>query len=156
MDYSRFKKGVDFSGGTILHPEFTYPITDDVIRKIFKDDIKLEVVIQTAEQVDVTGDMNQKAASRGASSEKLIRELKALCDSIGLRTSNIYHRKRRVKPPHSKKEREFESWEIRIYKLHLLDKKFGKNIKRKGVGLLYGFRKRRCGSFSLSTFTPCQ
>ena len=78
------------------------------------------------------------------SSEKLIRDLKALCDSIGLRTSNIRSRTRIVKPPHSKKPIKFTSWELRIYKLHQLDpeleENFGIKRVRNGIGLLYGYR----------------
>jgi len=81
------------------------------------------------------------------SSEKLIRQLKILCDSIGLRTSNIYHRKRKIKPPHSKGLKEIETWGVRIYKLHQLDKKFENGRERNGIGFLYGFRKRKLPKF---------
>jgi preprotein translocase SecF subunit len=66
--------GVDFAGGTILHVKFNYPVMDQTIRDIFEKDLKIkDVVIQTAEQVEVSNNMTQTAASKGGSTEKLIR-----------------------------------------------------------------------------------
>lgn len=68
------KLGVDFAGGTILHLEFSAPVTDNVLRDIFSQDLKIkDVVIQTAEQVSAVTDSDRTAASKGASREKLIR-----------------------------------------------------------------------------------
>lgn len=74
------------------------------------------------------------------SSEKLIRQLKVLCDYLGLRTSNVLSRKREVKPPHSKQKLKFTSWELRIYKLYQLNESLEKSRERKGIGFLCGYR----------------
>jgi len=73
-------------------------------------------------------------------SEKLIRQLKVLCNYLGLRTSNIGWRIREVKPPHSKQKIMATSWNLRIYRVYKLDEKLEKWRKRKGIGLLYGYR----------------
>ncbi|MEM5790492.1 MAG: LAGLIDADG family homing endonuclease [Candidatus Aenigmatarchaeota archaeon] len=73
-------------------------------------------------------------------SKKLIRELKVLCDSIGLRTGNVLFRKRKVKPPHSKEEKIFESWSLRIYEVYKLDKGLIEKRKKFGIGFLYEYR----------------
>ena len=82
------------------------------------------------------------------SSEKLIKQLKILCNYLGLRTSNIYSRTRKVKPPHSKQPIMATSWEVRIYKLYQLDETLETNRQRKGIGFLYGYR----GSTDLPIF----
>ncbi len=73
-------------------------------------------------------------------SEKLIRQLKVLCDSIGLRTGNVLHRRRKIKPPNSKKARFFDTWSLRIYRVYQLDENLNKKAKRRGLGFLYGYR----------------
>lgn len=66
------KYGVDFAGGTLLHLRFTAPVDDRVVREIFIKDLKLEdPTIQSAEEN--TGDPAKRAASIGASREKVIR-----------------------------------------------------------------------------------
>ncbi len=74
------------------------------------------------------------------SSEKLIKQLKVLCNYIGLRACNVSSRAREIKPPHSKEKRSFPSWGLRIYKLHQLDGTLEKARERKGIGMLYGYR----------------
>lgn len=74
------------------------------------------------------------------SSEKLIRGLKILCDSIGLRVSNVTSRKRILKAPNSKEEKLFTSWTLRIYKTHELTGALPHPKARSGVGFLYKFR----------------
>jgi len=74
------------------------------------------------------------------SSEKLIKQLKVLCDYSGLRTSNVSSRTRKIKPPSSKEKRVFTSWSVRIYKLYQLNEKLEKTRERKGIGFLYGYR----------------
>jgi cell division protein FtsZ len=73
-------------------------------------------------------------------SEKLIRQLKVLCNYLGLRTSNIGKRTRIVKPPHSKQKIRATFWNVRIYKLFQLNKNLEKERRRKGIGFLYGYR----------------
>lgn len=73
-------------------------------------------------------------------SEKLIRQLKVLCNYLGLRTSNIGCRKRELKPPNSKQKIKATFWNLRVYKLFQLDEKLEKFRKRKGMGFLYGYR----------------
>lgn len=72
------------------------------------------------------------------SSEKLIRELKVLCDYLGLRTSNLSSRTREIKAPNSKQILKTTFWNLRIYKLFQLDEKLENSRKRKGF--LYGYR----------------
>lgn len=69
-------------------------------------------------------------------SEKLIRQLKVLCDSIGLRTGNVLFRKRNLKPPNSKGEKLFKSWSLRIYRLDKLDKKMDRKKRKNWYGVL--------------------
>ena len=73
-------------------------------------------------------------------SEKLIRQLKVLCNYIGLRTSNIAKRTRELKPPNSKQKIKATFWNVRIYKLYQLDENLEKVRERKGMGFLYGYR----------------
>jgi len=74
------------------------------------------------------------------SSEKLIRGLKILCDSMGLRVSNVTSRKRILKAPNSKEEKLSTSWILRIYKTHELTGVLPHPKARSGVGFLYKFR----------------
>ncbi len=75
------------------------------------------------------------------SSEKLIRQLKVLCDYIGLRTSNVSTRVRTIQAPNSPKPIEATSWSLRIYKLYQLDDQLReKGRERDGIGFLYGYR----------------
>ncbi|MBI2084205.1 MAG: hypothetical protein HYT70_01140 [Candidatus Aenigmarchaeota archaeon] len=74
------------------------------------------------------------------SSKKLIRQLKVLCDYLGLRSSNISSRTREVKPPNSKQKLISTSWEVRVYKLYQLNKSLEKSRERDGIGFLYGYR----------------
>ncbi len=73
-------------------------------------------------------------------SEKLIRQLKALCNYLGLRASNVGKRIRVVKPPHSKQKIRATFWDVRIYQLFRLDKNLEKEREREGIGFLYGYR----------------
>ncbi len=73
-------------------------------------------------------------------SEKLIKQLKVLCDYLGLRSSNVSSRTREIKPPNSKQKLISTSWEVRIYKLHQLNKSLEKSRERNGIGFLYGYR----------------
>lgn len=81
------------------------------------------------------------------SSEKLIRQLKALCDNIGLRTSNIYSRERMIKPPNSKEKRFFTSWSLRIYRTQDLLGELPHPKTRNLSSLLYKFRSRKMPEF---------
>jgi cell division protein FtsZ len=81
------------------------------------------------------------------SSEKLISSLKILCDSIGLRTSNVTSRKRILKPPSSKESRMFTSWILRIYKTHELLGVLPHSRSRSGLSFLYKFRSRETPDF---------
>jgi len=81
------------------------------------------------------------------SSEKLIRQLKVLCDSIGLRTSNISSRTRMIKVPSSKEKKLFTSWTVRIYKTHELLGELPHSEARHGLSFLYKFRSRKTPEF---------
>jgi len=82
-------------------------------------------------------------------SEKLIRQLKVLCNYLGLRTSNISCRTRGLKPPHSKQKMKITTWNLRVYKLYQLDENLEDwTRERKGIGFLYGYR----GSTNLDFF----
>jgi cell division protein FtsZ len=76
------------------------------------------------------------------SSEKLIKQLKVLCDYIGLRTSNVSSRTRKIKVPSTKKEGLFSSWDLRIYKIYQLNESLEQARIRKGIGLLYQYHRR--------------
>ncbi|MEW6063358.1 MAG: hypothetical protein AB1571_03245 [Nanoarchaeota archaeon] len=74
-------------------------------------------------------------------SEKLINQLKVLCEYSGLRTSNIASRIRVIKAPHSKEKKLYKSWNLRIYGLYDLDSKLEENTReRKGMQFLYKYR----------------
>jgi len=81
------------------------------------------------------------------SSEKLIKQLKMLCDGMGLRTSNVSSRTRIIKAPNSKKEKEFTSWTLRIYKTHELLGELPHPKARSGLSFLYKFRSRKTPEF---------
>ena len=75
------------------------------------------------------------------SSEKLIRQLKVLCNYLGLRTSNISSRIRIIKAPNSPKPIQAQSFSVRVYKLYQLDDQLWEDTrKRDGIGFLYGYR----------------
>src|SRR3989344_1246525 len=80
-------------------------------------------------------------------SEKIIKELKFLCDSIGLRTSNVSLRTRIIKPPNTKEAREFTLWTIRIYKTQELLGIAPHAKSRSGENFLYKFRSRKIPEF---------
>ena len=81
-------------------------------------------------------------------SEKLICQLKVLCNVLGLRTSNISTRTRLLQPPGSPKPINVTSWSLRIYKLYELDKSFEENTRsRKGAGFVYGYRGKADSEF---------
>jgi len=81
------------------------------------------------------------------SSEKLIKQLKVLCDSIGLRTSNVSSRTRIIKAPNSKEKKEHTSWTLRIYKTHELTGELPHPEARAGLNFLYKFRSRKTPDF---------
>ncbi|MBS3150911.1 hypothetical protein J4443_00840 [Candidatus Woesearchaeota archaeon] len=76
------------------------------------------------------------------SSEKLIRQLKVLCNYLGLRASNVSSRTREIKPPNSKQKIKSTSWNLRIYKIYQLDESLENTRNRKGIGLLYKYHRR--------------
>lgn len=73
-------------------------------------------------------------------SEKLIRQLKVLCNYLGLRTGNVLSRTREIKAPNSKEKIKTMFWGLRIYKLYQLGESLGKTRQRKGIDFLYGYR----------------
>lgn len=75
-------------------------------------------------------------------SEKLIKQLKVLCDYIGLRTSNVDSRTRKIRVPSTKKEERFTFWSLRIYESHQLDESLDSVRIRKGIGMLYKSHRR--------------
>jgi cell division protein FtsZ len=81
------------------------------------------------------------------SSEKLIKQLKVLCDSIGLRTSNVSSRTRDIKAPNSKEIKPHTSWTVRIYKTQQLTGKLVHPDARDGENFLYKFRSRKIPDF---------
>jgi len=81
------------------------------------------------------------------SSENLIKQLKVLCDSIGLRTSNVSSRTRIIKAPNSKEAGEHTSWTLRIYKTQQLLGKLVHPNARNGDNFLYNFRSRQTPDF---------
>ncbi len=81
-------------------------------------------------------------------SEKLIKQLKVLCTCLGLRSSNVHSRVRSLKPPHSKQEILFTAWELRVYKLYLLNESLTEKTRfRTGEGFFYGYRGPTNDSF---------
>ena len=74
------------------------------------------------------------------SSEKLIRQLKVLCNYLGLSTGNIFSRTREIKAPNSKRKIKVIFWSLRIYKPYQLDESLEKTRQRKEIGFLYGYR----------------
>lgn len=97
-------------------------------------------------QIGKTG-LPKKEIKFEMASEKIIKELKVLCDSIGLRTSNVSSRTRIIKPPNSKERGKFTSWTIRIYKTHELLGILPHSKTRSGENFLYKFRSRRIPDF---------
>ncbi len=97
-------------------------------------------------QTGITG-LPKKEIKFEMSSEKLIKQLKILCDSIGLRTSNVSSRTRLIKPPNTKQSRLFTSWTLRIYKTQALLGALPHPKARSGVDFLYKFRNRRTPEF---------
>src|SRR3989344_2289343 len=97
-------------------------------------------------QIGKTG-LPKKEIKFEMASEKIIKELKFLCDSIGLRTSNVSLRTRIIKPPNTKEAREFTSWTIRIYKTQELLGALPHLKSRSGENFLYKFRSRKIPDF---------
>jgi len=97
-------------------------------------------------QTGITG-LPKKEIKFEMSSEKLVRQLKVLCDSIGLRTSNVTSRRRILKPPNSKEKKSFISWIIRIYKTQELLGMLPHPKTRSGLSFLYKFRRRKTPEF---------
>ncbi len=97
-------------------------------------------------QIGKTG-LPKKEIKFEMSSEKIIKGLTVLCDSMGLRTSNISSRKRILKPPSSKERKLFTSWTLRIYKTHELLGILPHPKSRNGVSFLYNFRSRKTPEF---------
>ena len=81
------------------------------------------------------------------SSENLIKQLKVLCDGIGLRTSNVSSRTRLIKAPNSKEAKDFTSWDVRIYRTQDLLDKLPHPNSRNGENFLYDFRSRKTPEF---------
>ena len=77
------------------------------------------------------------------SSEELVRQLKVLCDEIGLRTSNISTRTRNIKAPNSPEAKDFTSWEVRIYKTQELLNELPHQNTRNGLSFQYKYRSRK-------------
>jgi len=80
-------------------------------------------------------------------SENLIKGLKILCDSIGLRTSNVSSRTRILQAPGSREKKETTSWTLRIYKTHELLGDLPHPKARSGESFLYKFRNRQIPEF---------
>ena len=97
-------------------------------------------------QIGKTG-LPKKEIKFEMSSEKLIKELKILCDSIGLRTGNVTSRQRMVKAPNSKEEILSTSWILRIYKTQELLETLPHPKARSGISFLYKFRSRKTPEF---------
>ncbi len=97
-------------------------------------------------QIGRTG-LPKKEIKFEMSSEKLINQLKMLCDSIGLRTSNVSSRTRLIKPPNSKEARDFTSWTIRIYRIQDLTGELAHPDSRNGPNFLYKFRGNKMPEF---------
>ncbi len=97
-------------------------------------------------QVGKTG-LIKKEIKFEMSSEKLIRQLKMLCDGIGLRTSNVSSRTRNIKAPNSKEAKDFTSWTVRIYKTQNLTDELPHKNSRNGTDFLYKFRNRKLPEF---------
>lgn len=97
-------------------------------------------------QIGKTG-LPKKEIKFEMASEKLIYGLKVLCDSIGLRTSNVSSRTRFIKPPHSKEARNFTSWIFRIYRTQDLLGELPHLKSRNGESFLYKFRSRKTPDF---------
>ena len=93
-------------------------------------------------QVGATG-LPKKEIKFEMSSEKLIKQLKVLCDSIGLRTSNVSSRTRFIKAPCSKKAENHTSWILKIYRTHQLLGELPHSRARSGLDFLYKFRSRK-------------
>jgi cell division protein FtsZ len=74
------------------------------------------------------------------SSENLIRQLKVLCDYLGLRTSNVAFRTKKIKAPNSKQKLKVTFWNLRVYKLYQLSEDLEKTREKRGIGFLYGYR----------------
>ena len=77
------------------------------------------------------------------SSEKLIKQLKILCDEIGLRTCNISSRTRPIKAPNSKVAKNFTAWNLRIYKTQELLGDLPHPKTRNGLSFIYKYRSRK-------------
>jgi len=97
-------------------------------------------------QSGITG-LPKKEIKFEMSSEKLIKQLKVLCDSIGLRTSNVSSRTRILKPPCSKNEIISTSWTLRIYKTHELLGELAHPKVKPVVSFVYPFRNRKTPEF---------
>ena len=77
------------------------------------------------------------------SSEKLIKQLKILCDEIGLRTCNVSSRTRSIKAPNSKMAKDFTAWNLCIYKTHELLEELPHPKTRNGLSFMYKYRSRK-------------
>ena len=97
-------------------------------------------------QIGSTG-LPKKEIKFEMSSEKLIKQLKVLCDSIGLRTSNVTSRSRILKPPNSKEKRLFTSWILRIYKTYELLGELPHPKAKVRQSFIFPFRNKRIPVF---------
>jgi cell division protein FtsZ len=97
-------------------------------------------------QIGKTG-LPKKEIKFEMSSENLIKQLKVLCDSIGLRTSNVSSRTRIIKAPNSKEAKKLTSWTVRIYKTQQLLGELVHSKARNGPNFMYKFRSREIPDF---------
>ena len=97
-------------------------------------------------QIGKTG-LPKKEIKFEMSSQNLIKQLKVLCDSIGLRTSNVSSRTRIIKAPNSKEAEPHTSWTVRIYKTQELLGELPHPKARNGPDFLYKFRSRETPDF---------
>ncbi len=75
------------------------------------------------------------------SSENLIKQLKVLCNVLGLRTGNVSTRTRTIQAPNSPKPIQAVSWSLRVYKLYQLDRSLEEKTRtRHWSGFTYGYR----------------
>ncbi len=125
-------------------PEWVFSLPKDQIKALIIGLADADGNYST--QIGKTG-LPKKEIKFEMSSENLIKQLKILCDSIGLRTSNVTSRTRIIKAPNSKKAKESTSWTLRIYKTHELLGKLPHPKARAGPNFLYKFRSRRPPEF---------
>lgn len=97
-------------------------------------------------QIGKTG-LPKKEIKFEMSSENLIKQLKVLCDGLGLRTSNVSSRTRVIKAPNSKEAKELTSWTLGVYKTQQLLGELVHPKARDGPNFLYKFRSRKTPDF---------